>query len=226
MKYDKAEVVTDAYSTTYPCTYENVDTKLEKPPVKINEMVYSKANLENGDSQICCVYDAWVKTGAVTSRLDLDNSSFIFCGTANYVVMCKTEEGTPLYLETDMPFETKVMFEDLNDDSYAEVKAEVCSCTYNLTSTNSVEVKADINISGYLYESNNYTMMSNINVNESASKDRDGEYALKLYFAQAGEDIWEIAKKYSTSIKAIMDENDLVDDKLSENGMLLIPIMN
>ena len=57
-------------------------------------------------------------------------------------------------------------------------------------------------------------------------KERQQGYALKLFYCSENEDIWEIAKKYSTSINAIMEENDLAGDKLSDCGMLLIPLMN
>ena len=58
----------------------------------------------------------------------------------------------------------------------------------------------------------------------SGSWGSDGDYALKLYFADDGEDIWDIAKKYKTSVSAVMEENDLGGDSVS-GRMLLIPIV-
>ncbi|MDE7304123.1 MAG: LysM peptidoglycan-binding domain-containing protein, partial [Oscillospiraceae bacterium] len=37
--------------------------------------------------------------------------------------------------------------------------------------------------------------------------------------------LWEIAKKYGTSVAAIMEENDIEDDMVSGKGMILIPIV-
>ena len=56
-------------------------------------------------------------------------------------------------------------------------------------------------------------------------KVRDGDYALKLYYGVENEEIWDIAKRYSTSVDAIMEENDLYSERLEQNGMLLIPIV-
>ena len=50
--------------------------------------------------------------------------------------------------------------------------------------------------------------------------------ALLLYYGTAGETVWDIAKKYSTSIQAIVEENDLTQERLTENGMLLIPLVD
>ena len=147
-------------------------------------------------------------------------------GSCNFVVIAKNEEGKPIYLEMDVPFEHVMNIENLCEDSYAEPKATAASCSYNLTSKNSVEVKAEIKIGGYMFEATCNKLISDIEVDDSVKKEREGDYALKLYFAENGEEIWEIAKKYSTSIKAIMDENDIVEENVSKKSMLLIPIIN
>ena len=52
------------------------------------------------------------------------------------------------------------------------------------------------------------------------------EHAVKLYFGVPGEDVWDIAKRYSTSVDAIIEENDLAGERLEKGGMLLIPIVS
>ena len=225
-RYDNVEIVTDAYSTTFPCKYNVIDAKLEKKPTPINETHTAKAILEYKEGDISCVYDAWAKVTNIYSRIDMANQGFDFTGSCSFVVVACNENGVPINLECDVPFEHTIKVADLCEDSYAEPKAMVTSCSYNLTSTNSVEVKAEIKIAGYLFEATCHKLISDIEVDETTKKERDGSYAIKLYFAEMGEDIWEIAKKYSTSIKAIMDENELPDGTVSQRGMLLIPIMN
>ena len=64
--------------------------------------------------------------------------------------------------------------------------------------------------------------VSDIKIDESNVKKQE-DYALKMYFADEGETLWDIAKKYSTSIEAIMEENDCS----AEHGkILLIPIVS
>ena len=46
---------------------------------------------------------------------------------------------------------------------------------------------------------------------------------LTLYFPEPGEQVWEIAKRYSTAPAAILEENGLTDDGAAGEGMLLIP---
>ena len=225
-KFDNVDIVTDAFSTTHPVNFEYIDAKIEKKPIPINLSQVVKSNLEYKEGDISGVYDSWVKVNNIMSRMDIPTNTMYFAGVCNVVVMAKNQEGKPIYLENDMPFETAMQVENAGDDSYAEPKATVVSNSYNLTSTNTVEVKAEINIGGYMYEAESNKLVSNIEVDEAVNKEHEGDYALKLYFADNGEDVWEIAKKYSTSIKAVMDENDLTEDKISKKGMLLIPMVD
>ena len=68
-------------------------------------------------------------------------------------------------------------------------------------------------------------MVTDIAIDDSTRKQRDGDYAIKLYFAVDNEDIWDIAKRYSTDVSAVMEENELSGERLESGGMLLIPIV-
>ena len=48
--------------------------------------------------------------------------------------------------------------------------------------------------------------------------------ALKIYFANGGESLWEIAKSCHTSVEAVMEENGLQSDVLPYDAMLLVPL--
>ena len=67
--------------------------------------------------------------------------------------------------------------------------------------------------------------LTDVKFDDTVKITRDGDYALKLYYGVENEDVWNIAKKYCTSVNAIMEENSLDSDRLTDNGMLLIPIV-
>ncbi len=47
--------------------------------------------------------------------------------------------------------------------------------------------------------------------------------AMRLYYADAGESVWDIARRCHTSPDAVREENDLHDEVLSAKSVLLIP---
>ena len=57
-----------------------------------------------------------------------------------------------------------------------------------------------------------------------AKSEAEQRCALKIYFAGGGESLWEIAKNCHTSMEAVMEENGLAADVLSEDTMLLVPL--
>jgi LysM repeat protein len=72
--------------------------------------------------------------------------------------------------------------------------------------------------------SDTFNALTEILPDDTITKQRDGDYALKLYYGVENEDIWSIAKRYNTSVSAIMEENELDSERLKSNGMILIPI--
>ena len=66
--------------------------------------------------------------------------------------------------------------------------------------------------------------MSEVIPNPDLPKPQDEDAALVLYYAGAGESLWEIAKQYNTGSQQICAENHLDDDVIDTAMMLLIPI--
>lgn len=69
------------------------------------------------------------------------------------------------------------------------------------------------------------SIVSRVTVDEEKPKSRDKDIALTIYYADAGEQIWDIAKRYNTAVEQVMSENDLAGDVVEKRGMLLIPIV-
>ena len=96
-------------------------------------------------------------------------------------------------------------------------------------------VKADYSyVNYYLYDNNwnlefnilifsgsHYTVIDNIETDERAERTGFGS-KLILYYADRGENLWDIAKKYHTSVEIIKRDNTLDNSIVTESKMLLI----
>lgn len=225
MKFETCEIVEDAYSTCYECNLENADLRLESVPVKLSERHALTAIMKYDDDAISCIYDVWCDISSVSGRFDADSGKYTVYGNVNFCLIGKSASGTPIYIEADSPFEHEVSGE-YSADSIIEPKVCVQNCSYHMPDSNSAEVKAELRIEGHIFEQSVSNMLCSLNVHTDKPKEKQKGYALKLCYCRENDDIWEIAKKYSTSIKAIMEENDLISDKSENCGMLLIPLMN
>ena len=77
--------------------------------------------------------------------------------------------------------------------------------------------------SGSLYSQYRKNVLCDVAVDESRPKTRQ-ENLLYLYYAGEQEQIWEIAKRYNTSVEAIREGNQLEGGVIGEKTMLLIPM--
>ncbi len=227
LKYETCEIVTDAYSTCYECELENSGCRLDSKPVMINETHSVSTQITYDDENISCIYDAWSEADNISSRFDTEKNLFVVSGNVNFTLMGKNESGSPIYLESEVPFEHEITLSEDCKGENSSIEPKVCikNCSYHLLDGHSAEIKAELMIGGCLYEVCSKTMLCDLKVDKDKPKTKQEGYALKLCYCNAEDDIWEIAKKYSTSINAILEENDLTGDKLTDCGMLLIPLM-
>ena len=220
-----AELAVDEYSTAYKTESVRSDIKIELPPQQINSSSVVKCSMEYNDGGIDRIYDVWCSVTGVAAKPDTENSQIVVTGTASYCVMARSNDGEPVILEKDEGFSVNIPAENINEFSHADVKLVPVSCSYNLASDNSVEAKTEMKITGEITGTMSISCITDLNVDENEAIKKNSNYAIKLYFADENEDLWEIAKKYGTSVSAIIEENEIEDDKLSGKGMILIPIV-
>lgn len=220
-----AELAVDEYSTAYKTQSEKSAVRIELPPQPINTSAVVKGALDHGEGGIDRIYDVWCTVSGVTSCPDTENGQLSISGNADYTVMARDSEGVPIMLEKEEPFTVSVPVEGITETSSANIKLVPVSCSYNLASDSGVEAKAELRITGDIENNMTINGITDIVVDEEEPINRSGNYALKLYFTDENEDLWEIAKKYGTSVSAIMEENEIEDDTVSGTGMILIPIV-
>ena len=105
-------------------------------------------------------------------------------------------------------------------DISANIK--ISSLSYNITGAGSIELRFNLCADGGYTEQNMLNMLCEIKADESRPKNSKLNGPV-LYFADEGDEIWDIACRYNTSPSMIMKVNSLDNDKLSCNKALLIP---
>ena len=77
-------------------------------------------------------------------------------------------------------------------------------------------------ISGNVFTTETVRYISEIDLKEKSDFNSE-KCALTIYFCDANEKVWDIAKKYKTTAEAILSENELDGDLITERKILLIP---
>ncbi len=220
-----ADLAVDEYSTLYKTEDKKANFIIEMPPQQINSACVIKNTLTSAEGEIECVYDAWCNIKTFNIQNDTESKQFIITGVAEYYVIGKNTEGSPIVYEKEDNFTANIPAENMCDNSRIDIKLVPISCSYNLASDSSIEIKAELKLSGNIVNVMNICGITEIIVSEDELLDKNQNYALKIYYTNGDEDLWEIAKKYGTSVSAIIEENEIEDDTIIGSGMLLIPIV-
>ncbi len=223
MKFESAQLATDAFSTEFETNVELNSAKIECMPQAIDDSHKVKATLTYSEGGIKSVISSGAEVGKVNVSHFNGNSDAIVSGSVKVYAFAKNDSDKLIYLETSMPFEHKITL-----DCNGFCGAEICACSgqssYNINSSNAMDVISDIKLTGYIFEANECEYIGNITLDDAVSITKDNDCAIKLYFAQAGESVWDIAKRCHASTKAISDENDIDGETVDADGMILIPI--
>ena len=225
MRFESAELATDAFSTLCETSLESSNETIECVPIPINESHRQKVSLTYYDGEISSVILAGAEVGRITSAIEKDGTA-VLRGRINFFAYAKNESGRTIYLETAEQFEHKLPGSAAQTSVRAEARAIVNSASFNLTSSNALEISTDIKITGYLFEDCEKSFISGIAIDETKPVECDRDTAIKLYYAEKGEEPWSIAKRCRASLKAITEENELDCERLSEAKMILIPIVD
>ena len=94
---------------------------------------------------------------------------------------------------------------------------------YTAAGTDKVELRIELAVTRACYRTQSCSAVTAMSADEAAGFPEE-KAALKIYYANGGESLWEIAKSCHTSMEAVMEENGLAADVLSSDAMLLVPL--
>lgn len=222
-KNKEIPVIADLYSTQYETEVQCRDMQSEKflSPFEAQHMAKDTLELPEDSGGIL---DLWCEVPSTSFHME--ETEAVITGTVCANLLALNGENTPVLIQKEIPFEHRIELKDAPQKISADVFAQILSCAYSLIGANSVEVRAELKLFGCFYESGSTRMTTGILLDEENPKPRTDLPALTLYFADKGELVWDIAKRYNTSPGAILEENGLDCDEVKQRGMILIPLVD
>lgn len=219
-------LVTDAFSTVYPCVNTCSDISTELSPSHIHESFRHTAVLSDKENAPQTIYSMWCTPKNINSHMDEDGKTLMISGMLTYSMACRDSSGAIVIPDKDEAFEQRIPIDIDKDKSTVRADITVNEVTYNITAEGGLSAVAEISADIVVSSSSSINVVTDISIDDTTRKKRDGDYAIKLYFGVENEDVWDIAKRYSTDVGAVIEENDIDGEKLDNSGMILIPIVS
>lgn len=219
VKTESAELVTDLYSTVCPIAVQQEHLPLAAMPQAQQSQVQVQAEIRQAEQEIARVYAVWADVRELSLFAASDTGASALQGSLHCTVLAADADGMPMLLTqteaVSIPYTGGGLLPSLT----------VSQCSYMLSSADRVAVQAELTLTEHQMQQTEYALLTDAQANADEHLPQNGDYALRLYFAQAEESLWEIAKRYHTAASAIMEENDCREDILQSPQMLLIPIV-
>ncbi len=219
-------IVTDAYSTRYLSTCTAVPLRVDGAPIPLAESFPCSATVHAGESGAEVVSDLRCHVKNVSLAFLPQAGAMRVSGMLCTGVLTLDADGMPTLLEREEAFEQQLALNLEADDALLYASVQPADCSYHLGADGVISVKCSIRINGMLYPISLVQGLTQVQVDEEKKIVRDSDCALRLYYGVAGEEVWDIAKRCSTKVSAITEENDLSGETLTQTGMLLIPIVH
>ena len=220
-RHAEIPVASDCFSTMYECSCKQEKVTFIRLVDVVNEVVSHKASLDLPE-EVDSVLDSWCEVDTVSWKQADGGLDLALRVTVS--MFAKMQDGQSLYFEQSGDIEHRVKLEGNWGDLSFEPTADVISSAFNLAGRERIDIRCEVLIKGCVYCTVKQKAIGDITVDESKEKTRVAN-KLYIYYADAGESIWDIAKRYNTSPGSIWEENDTAQDVLTGRQMLLIPII-
>lgn len=214
-------LLSDCYGITHKTKTVCAIADLQENAGEIYVQTGVKGRLDlSGAPAVEKVYDV-VSTARVDS-ISKSESSVTVKGTADVYFMYITADDTqPVYsIKQEIPFEETVA-SSAGNGAEAYVNASVTGMSYTLNGDSTADIRGNIELKGLLLQKKEEKVITEAELTEE--KNALKAASLTVCFAQENDTLWDVAKRYSTSVAAIMEVNGLPESTRIAGKRLIVP---
>lgn len=216
-----ASIVSDAYSVDYEVEVERRQLRFTRFCGCINDTVTAPMLIETGETLFSAIDD--VRCEVTDCKITAGENQANVRGTVLVSIIGKDAEGKCAYCEKLTEFTAEsVMGFDVVCPGFDQ-RVTVSDCSYVITGSGKPEVRLNLGINAAVYDEVIISAICAVTPDEEKPKSC-GDAAVVMYCADAGEELWDIARAHNSSVETIMEDNDLQSEILEHNTRLLISI--
>lgn len=214
----KAVTCGDCYSTKCQCNFRtktystmNLETVLHEP-ITLRETMPLPDNIES-------VLELWCDVGSLSFRGE--QGGLTAEGRIVVSMLGRMRDGEIYYFDKNLE-----LTERLNPPAptpTVDGRLTVTGCGYSFTANDTIEVRCDLMLDGSVYSNQRCTGIEEITMDDKKPRTDTAPTGLYLYMATENEPIWDIAKRYNTSVQRILEENPQTEGR--QGDVLIIPVL-
>ena len=212
------ELIQDMYSTdqdidfSTKCINTETDRRNKKDICNIEEKI-SIPEISNNK-----IYDVEIKP--IINKVNVLNKRVLYEGELNLNFVF--ESNTNMGIESKnyiLPFNYAIEDDCINYDKKILTDIECIGDNFVILSDGMIECKIKLQFELSMSNSTTIKIIDEIKTIETRN---NANYSMIIYIVKSGDTLWNIAKKYKTTIQNIMEVNKLENDKINVGDKLYI----
>ncbi len=142
-------------------------------------------------------------------------------GTLKVSLILKDTSGSVVTTEKILDYKYERKLDTEKQKTECTPSVTISSFETQLRGKDEVNVKAEMQINCSVFGETEINVVSDIK--EGIEKEKLSKSAITVYFPKTKETLWEIAKRYNTTVESILLENNLESETTENVKMLFIP---
>lgn len=221
---ENVNLIRDAYSLDY-------DFELERKPVTVGvEETNLKENIQvNGNLPVETAGDTLEEVLSLTVKPRLlsagkesggieVNGCLDVCALYGTGMDMRVIRGT----NQELPFTYRLAIPGAEDPYESEVSLMMDQSSYEITSDTELAIKAQVTVQAHISKKQQIDIVTGVKGVKPAEKKENPP--LLVYYAQQGENLWNIAKRYRVPIQKILNDNGMAEEAEPAAGQKVLLI--
>lgn len=231
LSYDEKciDYISDIYSPDYDIGVHRADVCASELADAVSGqcIVNDSVRMDNGEliEKVYCLSADSYADGA-----EVNSDGIKVSGNTNVSVLCKTDGKIGISaVNKKIPFSCTLPLSAEFDGSDPRCSVNVATehSSYSIDGADSINVRVVLKASAQLISEQTVSAVADIDWDESAKVDKSSQAGITVYFVQSGDEMWDIAKRYHTTLDEISSVNKLdIGAGLVPGQQLLIPKRN
>ncbi len=220
---EKREVLVDAYSPTKNLSLHKSKIKYLKKEDSNSSHTVLKETLEVPEQNPNIIKVFTVNARPMVTDYRLVEDKCVIEGFINTDVLyiADNEEMSVHAFNEEVPFRHSVELSKVSPDMTANIKLSLDDVSYSPINSKQIEVK--YNLGAFCELSKDAEMELVVDLEDLGDEeDEDSKASITIYFVQQGDTLWNIAKRYNTTVQEILDANDIEDPENVKVGDYII----
>lgn len=213
------EIIDDLYNPDCNIEFTTKDIETITQKNNCNEKVAINENINLNEIQN--ILD--IEANPTITNINMGNDKIIYEGEINLKILFQSNTSSRIETkQIDIPFNTQI-----NTNVTSNIKIsnniEITKQSFNANGSN-LEVNIELNLMASMYKTVSLKIIDTLQMEEY---EEENECGMTIYFVKKADTLWNIAKKFRTTIDQIVQTNQLENENKIEIGQqLFIPNYN